>query len=54
MSAPLRHEWIRPPDHRQRMEHMRARAEWELGDEHWADVLFEAYEDPTLDIEAGQ
>lgn len=41
--------FTRPPDHEKRMEQMRRRAEWELGNASWAGVLFAAYESPDED-----
>lgn len=39
----------RPADHDRRMDAMRDRAAFELGDPSWAGVLFAAYEDPERD-----
>jgi hypothetical protein len=36
----------RPHDHEARMAAARARAEWELGDPSWADVILGAYWNP--------
>jgi hypothetical protein len=42
----------RPPDHAERMRQARARSQWELGDESWADVILAAYLDPEEDAQA--
>lgn len=46
--------FVRPPDHEKRMEQMRRRAEWELGDASYAGMLFAAYESPDEDKAAMQ
>lgn len=42
---------IPPEDHVCRLRAARARAEWELGDETWADVIIGAYLAPDHDEE---
>jgi hypothetical protein len=39
-------------DHEKRMTAARARAQWELGDSHWAGVIVGAYLHPDEDAEA--
>lgn len=40
---------IWPSEHEARMRQARARAQWELGDESWADVIIGAYLHPQED-----
>jgi hypothetical protein len=39
------------PDHNERLEQARRRAQWDIGDPSWADVIVAAYCDPADDVE---
>lgn len=44
--------YVQPPDHNERMAQARARAQWELGDPSWADIIMRAYMHPLRDKES--
>lgn len=47
MSVPLDASDI--PDYERRLNAMRDRARWSIGDRYWADVLIRAFMDPAAD-----